>query len=664
MKKYILLIFGFVGACVFIMYSVQSARADRGPKTHATTQEFRDFEFIKLDESHRSVISQNADTLSVQNICQYGNKDAHGDLFQYTSQLIHANQEFNALALNWSGKDGQNTSSIRIEVRVWNGKKWSDWRRVLVSDDLKDNTHEHLENDIGVFSDLLFFENGKDAQYRVALSNQRDISPEISRIKLIFINSTDGPNVRKGLGFIRRFLGFIAPITRVSAADPQKPRIVTRQEWGADESIRTWEPQYKDPVSKVILHHTAGAKGGQQSAAVIRGVYYYHAVTRGWGDIGYNYLVDEHGTIFEGRYGGEHVIGGHAYGYNSGSAGVSVLGNYQFEQLSDESFESLARLSAYISAKNGFAPSDESTFYDRLTPNIASHRDYAMTACPGKYYYNRLEKLRDRTQEIYNNLDKDTPAYQAEFIDVNLPPALRVSQRFRVKASFRNTGTETWHNSKYTETRFQDFITLDTNKPFHRVSQFRDGETWTDHEYRATQMEQETVKPGEIATFEFYIRTPDIAGLYHESFVINSEFNRTISNGNLNVAIRVDTPYKGKLVYSNIPKAIKQGWMIPVTIVYKNIGTEPWLNTGSHFVAMNTNKPIGRTSPFHNERWLESYRPSTLVQSRVDPGHYGHFIVWLRAPSESGTYHLNFSLVAEYFSWIDGSQFSEAMRVD
>jgi len=110
------------------------------------------------------------------------------------------------------------------------------------------------------------------------------------------------------------------------------PRIITRQQWGADESLSDacWEPIHAEAVQAAFLHHTAGSNSYSEysSAAVVRGVYAYHTQSRGWCDIGHNVLVDRYGNIFEGRDGGirKPVRGAHAGQVNSGTTGVSLMG--------------------------------------------------------------------------------------------------------------------------------------------------------------------------------------------------------------------------------------------------------------------------------------------------------------------------------------------------
>jgi hypothetical protein len=115
------------------------------------------------------------------------------------------------------------------------------------------------------------------------------------------------------------------------------PPIIPRAAWNANESIRRAAPEYADAVHFAVVHHTAGSNNytAAQSAAIVRGIEIYHVEGNGWNDIGYNLLVDKYGQVFEGRYGGvdKPVIGAHAEGFNTGSVGVAVIGDYNSTRL-------------------------------------------------------------------------------------------------------------------------------------------------------------------------------------------------------------------------------------------------------------------------------------------------------------------------------------------
>jgi hypothetical protein len=184
-------------------------------------------------------------------------------------------------------------------------------------------------------------------------------------------------------------------------ASAGRPTIISRAGWGADERITTRSPSYRTPTF-TVLHHTAGSNSytRAQSAGVVRGIHHYHARTLGWGDIGYNVLVDRYGTIYEGRAGGldRGVIGAHARGYNTGSFGVSIMGNFDIADVPAAAVESVARVTAWKYDVHGIdrsATRQMTVNGTRIHP-FTSHRNVGQTACPGRYLYARMGQLRNR----------------------------------------------------------------------------------------------------------------------------------------------------------------------------------------------------------------------------------------------------------------------------
>src|SRR3954464_3076685 len=187
------------------------------------------------------------------------------------------------------------------------------------------------------------------------------------------------------------------------------PPILTRADWHADESIRRAGPYYADGVHLAIVHHTAGSNSYSkaQSASIVRAIELYHVQGNGWNDIGYNFLVDKYGQVFEGRYGGvtRPVVGAHAQGFNSGSAGIAVIGDYGSTAISPAARAALVSLIAWrldlahvdplsqvvrVSSGNPRYPAGTA-----LTLNaISAHRDVYPTSCPGASLYAQLPSLR------------------------------------------------------------------------------------------------------------------------------------------------------------------------------------------------------------------------------------------------------------------------------
>jgi hypothetical protein len=193
------------------------------------------------------------------------------------------------------------------------------------------------------------------------------------------------------------------------------PSIVTRQQWGADESLRNCTPRIATSLKAAVVHHTVGSNSYSptDSAAIVRGIYAFHTKSRGWCDVGYNFLVDRWGNVFEGRSGGvdSPVIGAHTGGFNTGTMGISMMGTFTSAQPPADMLESVARVIAWKFDRAGVDPQANVTLisggnskFSSGTPvsvrTISGHRDLYATECPGGVAYQGLQALRDRTEAL------------------------------------------------------------------------------------------------------------------------------------------------------------------------------------------------------------------------------------------------------------------------
>ncbi|MEX2551262.1 MAG: N-acetylmuramoyl-L-alanine amidase, partial [Nitriliruptoraceae bacterium] len=197
--------------------------------------------------------------------------------------------------------------------------------------------------------------------------------------------------------------------------------IVSRARWGADETLGS-STYTADEVHLGVVHHTAHASGDkansytrEESPGIMRAMYQYHTKTLGWADIGYNVVVDRFGTVYEGRKGGfeNGVIGAHARGFNTGSFGVSVMGNFYDVQASPAAIESLTDVIALKSAIHGIDPGAFTSQMGDGTwrPTIVGHRDVGQTACPG-LIYELLPQIREEAREMavrFPDVPADSP---------------------------------------------------------------------------------------------------------------------------------------------------------------------------------------------------------------------------------------------------------------
>jgi len=201
------------------------------------------------------------------------------------------------------------------------------------------------------------------------------------------------------------------PVRRLAIAG--SPALVTRAQWQADEKIVRAKPLYAPVLKLAIVHHTAGSNDytPAQSAAIVRGIEAYHVEANGWNDIGYNFLVDRYGTIYEGRAGGiaRNVIGAHSLGFNAGTVGIALIGNFDRTPPPPAMEAALVRLLAWrldvahldpmsrvVYTSGGNAKFHAGTV---VTLNaISGHRDTGPTDCPGNDAYALLPSIRARVE--------------------------------------------------------------------------------------------------------------------------------------------------------------------------------------------------------------------------------------------------------------------------
>ncbi|MBN1582569.1 MAG: N-acetylmuramoyl-L-alanine amidase [Anaerolineae bacterium] len=354
----------------------------------------------------------------------------------YTSTIVTTEFSFNAIVAHWNATVPRG-SELRVELRFETKTVgWSAWHPV-------DDAMWVFEKEQFYPETPLLLSNGQQFQYRATFTTVSDADPPLlSELTITYMDTAAGPTTVQA-----------KMRTRVEAATAQgvpAPAIITRAGWGADESYRTWDPEYR-PVHKIVVHHTVTTNDYDeaQGAAWVRAIYYYHAVTLGWGDIGYNYLVDKYGNLYEGRYGGPGVVGGHVYSFNYGTMGVAVIGVYGNYSNSIEptanTLASLANLSVWEANRSTIHPFKEALFRDVMIPNLGGHRDYPpySTSCPGDLLYAELSALR---QSVWDLMREYIPRYDVEWLTwQDLPSlSLEAGHTYTLDLSVRNLGWFEW----------------------------------------------------------------------------------------------------------------------------------------------------------------------------------------------------------------------------
>lgn len=299
-------------------------------------------------------------------------------------------EEFSLFALSWEGK-----KDIAAYVRAQKADgSWGEWYDA--------DPIDATDNQPRSGTELVFVEPTTKIQVSTTgvdlLGDAPAPEADPANIEAVFIDGKPAEST----------IALAADVTDASGM----PRVVSRQEWGADESLRCAEPDYDDGTSAIVIHHTAGSNNYTQAeaAGIMRGIYQYHAQTLGWCDVGYHSLVDKYGTIYEGRAGGlnKSVQGVHAGGFNQNTWAISMMGNYDVVEPTQAMINSVGAMAGWRARVAGIDPKGTDVHYSEGTPytryaygqavtlpNIFAHRDVGDTSCPGQYGYARMDEIRD-----------------------------------------------------------------------------------------------------------------------------------------------------------------------------------------------------------------------------------------------------------------------------
>jgi len=350
----------------------------------------------------------------------------------FKSGIILASIPFSDVGVHWNAELPIGTS-ILIEVKTSkNNEVWTEWQEVniesfpdqnaeqefwgyLIGVDQKDRTHKFIQCRVTLIS--------VDRELEI-------LSPILNRIQFTFIDAGITPpslleeikqRVEKDNLRIRLY---------ARSASYPKPSIVSRAGWGCDENKRKGTPEY-ETVTHIIIHHTDTPNSDTDWAARIRAIYLYHVNPppdgRGWNDIGYNYLVDPNGVLYEGRYGGDDVIGAHASGYNDGTMGVAFLGSYGGGTFGGNTHPSQAMLNSAekllawkCDQRNinplGSGPDNDGAVY----PYICGHRDVDPgNICPGGNLYTLLPSIREHVRNLIEGPSTNNPPVAEAAVSTN-----------------------------------------------------------------------------------------------------------------------------------------------------------------------------------------------------------------------------------------------------
>jgi hypothetical protein len=298
----------------------------------------------------------------------------------HTSRVLRAPRRFDLIGLRWA-RGARLSAEVRAKRR---GGSWSRW-----------------------------------VPLAVVAGHGPDGTPAVAGTEPAWTGAADYFQLRlhgSARGLRARFVRSAPTAPRVvraaRAAQVGAPSIIPRSAWGGD-SVPPRSPPSYGSVQLGFVHHTVTANDyrPEESASIVLGIAHFHRDSNGWNDIGYNFVVDQYGQIFEARAGGvdQAVVGAQAQGYNSVSTGIACLGSFETVPFPEAGIEALAHLIGWKLSLHGVpiegqvtvaSAGGESNRYPSGTPvtfeRISGHRDGDSTSCPGGVLYGQLPDLRGR----------------------------------------------------------------------------------------------------------------------------------------------------------------------------------------------------------------------------------------------------------------------------
>ena len=323
----------------------------------------------------------------------------------YVSPPNAASRPFSHMLLRWEANVPDGTALL-LQIRAsTDGATWTAWQDVIENDDLwtpADGPNVEWSQTIAVGALARFWQ--VQALFTAAPDGAR---PNLGRIEVNTVDASGPPAQAKQ--------------TAAAVAAIGKPSVVSRVGWGSPDGQGSRAKPYYYPVNHMVVHHTADSNsltGSEQSwADRVRAEWSFHTYSRGWGDVGYNYLIDPNGVIYEGRAGGDDVVAFHDTA-NYGSMGVVLIGTYANVPPTQAAQDALVRLLAWKGAQKNIDPLGRSYYYGcdisrycrpynagAVVLNIAGHRQVTPghTTCPGDQALAYLPGIRDRVKRLVSD---------------------------------------------------------------------------------------------------------------------------------------------------------------------------------------------------------------------------------------------------------------------
>ena len=314
---------------------------------------------------------------------------------------------YGAVGVTWARGQRPADESLGFEVRTRTDADWSPWMTLPYDDEHGPDPTSEEARHARPGTDVLLV--GKVDQVQVRSESTDGAPPADMTLSVIAPGHAETTTTERAAietaGLADGTSAGAAATGATEGLDLQattftpKPVIYSRKQWGANERMRDRGSLHYYEVHAGFVHHTVNANDYTRAEVpgILRSIYAYHTQSQGWSDVGYNYLVDKFGRIWEGRAGGvdRPVVGAHTLGYNDWSFAMSAIGNYETVGPRDAMLQAYGSLFAWKLSLHGVdASSDRQWVGTRNFRAINGHRDAGSTACPGRYLYAKLPVIR------------------------------------------------------------------------------------------------------------------------------------------------------------------------------------------------------------------------------------------------------------------------------
>ncbi|MEJ5913388.1 peptidoglycan recognition protein family protein, partial [Pseudokineococcus sp. 1T1Z-3] len=330
---------------------------------------------------------------------------------------------FDLVGVTWPEVVGERTEDVQVQVRVRESGGWTEWEALDVEDGGPTPGSEEYERSRKIVATEPLLTLGADA-VQVRLDSPDGQAP--SGVELALVDGGQGAALagREALD-ADPSASASASVMASASTSSTRPTIISRAQWGADESMARTASQNRT-VTAMTIHHTASSNAYTSAAgamAQLRSIYSYHTKTQGWSDIGYNFVVDKFGNIYEGRRGSitSNPVGAHASGFNTSTMGISALGNYEAARPSSAMVESISKVVAWrlggqgldVTGRTTLTSAGGSSRFRKGTqatlPRVFGHGDVGYTACPGVYLNGQLSTIRAKAAAYVKSTSAPAP---------------------------------------------------------------------------------------------------------------------------------------------------------------------------------------------------------------------------------------------------------------